>query len=197
VLAMRAAAEATDRDDRVLVARLVAGDDSVLAQVYDTFAAMVLGVARRAVVDPVAAEDVCQEVFVQLWQHADVIDLDRCSLRGWLSVLAHRRAVDWVRRAERARGREARSQSADPGGEVVDLAELVATEDRGRQARAAVAALPAEQRRVLELAFWGGRSYREVADELGIPEGTAKSRVRLALARLAELLGDGEDGWTR
>ena len=186
---MIASSEATDRGEHVLVARLIAGDDGALAEIYDDHSAMVYGVATRVLADPVAAEDVCQEVFVQLWAQASAIDLDRCSLRGWLSVLAHRRAVDAVRRSERARRREERSQCLDPErGQVIDLAEATVGEDRARRARLAVATLPEEQRRVLELAFWEGLSYRQVADQLGIPEGTAKSRIRLALAKLASML---------
>jgi RNA polymerase sigma factor (sigma-70 family) len=194
VLTMIAPAEATARTEQVLVTRLVAGDDSALAEVYDRSAPMVYGVARRVVGDPVAAEDICQEVFVQLWTNAATIDLARCSLRGWLSVLAHRRAVDFVRRRERARRRDEQSHAPrERDAVVIDLADAAVLEDRARRARAAVASLPDQQRRAVELAFWGGRSYRQVADELGIPEGTAKSRVRLALARLAALLEEEAD----
>lgn len=178
----------TGVDDRVLVARLVAGDDAALGEVYDQLSTLVYGVARRVVTDPVAAEDVCQEVFVQIWSRADAIDLDRCSLRGWASVLAHRRAVDWVRRAERARRREASETHTVTDGGLVDLSDGAVASDRARRARLAVASLPDDQRRAIELAYWGGRSYREVADELGIPEGTAKSRLRLALAKLGTML---------
>ena len=168
---------------------MVAGDDSALGEVYDRLAPMVFGVARRVTADPIAAEDVCQEVFVQLWTNASAIDLERCSLRGWASVLAHRRAVDVVRRNERTRRREAKGTlSTEPDCWVVDLAESAVSDDRARRARLAVASLPEDQRRAIELAYWRGRSYRQVADELGIPEGTAKSRMRLGLARLAALL---------
>ena len=186
--------EANAHHDEVLVARIVAGDDSALGEVYDRTATMVHGVARRIVRDPVAAEDVCQEVFVHLWCNAAKIDLARCSLRGWLSVLAHRRAVDWVRRHESARRREEKTRD-DPSldATVVDLAEHAAGQDRAQRARRAVASLPADQRTVIELAFWGGRSYTQVAEELGIPEGTAKSRVRLALAKLATILAEELD----
>jgi RNA polymerase sigma-70 factor (ECF subfamily) len=193
VLAMVAPFEARAQDDHVVVARLVAGDDRALADVYDRHAAMVAGIAGRVVVSPAAAEDVTQEVFVQLWTNAASIDLDRCSLRGWLSVLAHRRAVDCVRRTERARRRDELTGHDEDLAPVLDLAELAVTRDQARRARAAVAALPDEQRAAVELAFWGGRSYRQVAVELGIPEGTAKSRVRLALAALAAVLTEEAD----
>jgi RNA polymerase sigma factor (sigma-70 family) len=190
---MAAPVQVADRDEHVLVARLLAGDDSALAEIYDRCASLVFGIARRVVADPVAAEDVCQEVFTQLWCHAGAVDLDRSTLRGWLSVLAHRRAVDWVRRSERSRRREERAEPTASDVVMPDLAELAADQDRARRARAAVAALPDDQRRAVELAFWGGRSYRQVADDLGIPEGTAKSRVRLALARLATVLREEAD----
>lgn len=189
MLAVDAPPDAGRIDDQLVLARIVAGDDSALGEAYDHLAPMVFGVARRIVADPVAAEDVCQEVFVQLWTNASAIDLHRCSLRGWASVLAHRRAVDLVRRRERARRRDEHgSRHADADCRVVDLAEGAVADDRARRARTAVASLPDDQRRAIELAFWHGRSYRQVADELGIPEGTAKSRLRLGLARLATLL---------
>lgn len=178
-----------DQGERVLLARLVAGDDSALAEVYDRFASLVHGIARRTTCDDRAAEDVTQEVFVSLWSDPGRVDLERSSLAGWLSVLAHRRAVDHVRRTERARAREEReARSAALELEGPDPAEGMVTADLGRRARQAVAALPPDQRAVVELVFWGGRSYRQAAEELGIPEGTAKSRARLALAKLADAL---------
>ena len=193
MLAVMAPPGSTTVDDRLSVARLIAGDETALHELYDRLSPMVFGIARRVVADQTASEDVCQEVFVQLWSQAGAIDLDRCSLRGWVSVLAHRRAVDWVRRAERARRREERADASSPEGGFVDLADGAVADDRARRARAAVASLPADQRRAVELAYWGGRSYREVAVELGVPEGTAKSRLRLALSKLATMLGEEED----
>lgn len=195
MLAMVAPSAATAGGERVLLARLTAGDESALAEIYDAHSALVFGVARRVVGDPVAAEDVCQEVFVQVWTDAAAIDLDRCTLRGWLSVLAHRRAVDWVRRVERARQREERSLRLDePAAQVIDLADRAGRDDAAARARCAVAGLPDDQRRALQLAFWEGRSYRQVAEVLGIPEGTAKSRIRLALSRLATVLEEVREG---
>jgi len=192
---MVAPSAATAGDERVLLARLTAGDESALAEIYDAHSALVFGVARRVLGDPVAAEDVCQEVFVHAWSSSASIDLDRCTLRGWLSVLAHRRAVDWVRRVERARQREERSIRLDErAAQVIDLADRAGRDDAAVRARGAVAGLPDDQRRALQLAFWEGRSYRQVAEALGIPEGTAKSRIRLALSRLASVLEEVQEG---
>ena len=181
-------------DDSFLLARLVAGDEAGLEESYDAFGDIVFGIARRITGDVRAAEDVVQEVFVQLWQRADQVDLDKCSLRGWLSVLAHRRAVDSVRGEQRVRRREERvgnELAVDAGCTTIDLADWAVVADRADRARAAVASLPPDLRRAIELAYWQGHSYREVGEELGIPEGTAKSRLRLGLARLAVLL-EGE-----
>ena len=188
---MAAAPARLHGDDSFVVARLVAGDETALAELYDCYGEIVFGVARRITADVPAAEDVVQEVFLHIWQCPAQVDLGRCSLRGWLSVLAHRRAVDWVRRQDRARRREERATvqlDVETPPPVVDLSELVMSADLAARARAAVASLPPDQRTAIELAYFRGHTYREVGAELGIPEGTAKSRMRLGLARLAVLL---------
>jgi RNA polymerase sigma-70 factor (ECF subfamily) len=172
--------------ERVLVERLLAGDEAALADVYDRYASFVYGLAVRMLVDRHLAEDVTQEVFVTLWEHPGRIDPGRGTLRGYLGTLAHRRAVDAVRREEARRRREARAAGPEIDGS--DVAHGVLRSETSRQVRRAVAVLPDAQRRALELAYFDGYTYREVADVLGIPEGTAKSRLRMALARIAEHL---------
>ncbi len=196
VLDMRPSAESRAGDAH-LGARLVAGDEQALAEVYDRYSALVYGVARRVTCDNAAAEDVCQDVFVHLWQHADDFDPDRGTLRSWLGMLAHRRSVDWVRSHVRARNREMRSSEPALAPDAIeDTATVVVEADLGARARSAVASLPAAQREAVTLAFFGGHSYREVAELLGIPEGTAKSRLRLALSHLAAVLPAEEMSWT-
>ena len=114
------------------------------------------------------------------------IEPGRGTLRGFLGTLTHRRAVDAVRREEARRRREARV--ARGAGDVPDVAEAVLRSDTTGKVRAALDVLPDAQRQALELAYFHGYTYRQVADVLGIPEGTAKSRLRLALARIAENL---------
>ena len=155
-----------------------------LADAYKQFSSFVFSLALRVIGDRAAAEDITQDVFVGLWNQPDRFDPDRGSLRAYLGTLTHRRAVDLIRREEARRCRETRTShepSATPA--VDDLALLGLTSEA---VRAAVASLPPPQRRAVELAYFEGRTYRQVADTLGIPEGTAKSRLRLALARIAE-----------
>lgn len=175
-------------DDRLLVDRLLAGDDRALASVIEEFGSLVRGVARRVLREDAAADDVMQDVFVWLWERPDRFDPDRGSLRAFLAVVARRRAIDWIRRHDADRRRADRVALEAP---LVDddLADDVSARDDAARVRAAVATLPSDQREAVTLAFFGGLSYREVAVQLHIPEGTAKSRLRLALAKLSATLG--------
>jgi RNA polymerase sigma-70 factor (ECF subfamily) len=166
--------------------RLVAGDSVALAEIYDQYASFVYGLALRVIGDARAAEDVSQDVFVGLWERPAVFDPERGSLRTWLGTLAHRRAVDYVRREEARRRRAERDAARAVSAPDVD--ELATALVAAERVRAALDRLPAEQRRAIELAYFGGRTYRQVAEVLGIPEGTAKSRLRLGLRRIAEAL---------
>lgn len=171
--------------DALLLARIEAGDETALAAVYDKHAAVVFGVARRVTRDDQIAREVCQEVFVYLWELPHRVDLTRGTLRAYLAVVAHRRAVDEVRRNERRTRAEAALTVPElregPEPEVVDAA---AASWRDQRLCALVDALPPDQRDALRLAYFDGLTYRQVAASLGIAEGTAKSRLRLALARL-------------
>jgi RNA polymerase sigma factor (sigma-70 family) len=180
--------------ERAVRARLVAGDDAALGECYDQYASFVHGLALRVIGDVRAAEDVTQDVFLCLWERPQAFDPDRGALRTWLGTVAHRRAVDHVRREEARRRRaqrDAAQASVTPDVEEMAFA-LVAAE----RVRAALVTLPHEQREAIELAYFGGKTYREVAEVLGIPEGTAKSRLRLGLRRIADALepGAGAEG---
>jgi RNA polymerase sigma-70 factor (ECF subfamily) len=178
-----------DPSDRSLHERLVRGDDTALGELYDRFAATVFAIAARVTRDRTAAEDLVQDVFVFAWERPYAFDPGRGSLRAWLSTLAHRRAVDWVRREVRRSG----APAAAPPVEQPSAEETVVAADVAVRVRRALAALPEPQRRAVELAYFSDRSYRQVADDLGVPEGTVKSRMRLALRKIAAAMAGEED----
>jgi RNA polymerase sigma-70 factor (ECF subfamily) len=174
--------------DALLAARLAAGDDRALAEVFDRLGPSVYGGALRVLGNSSAAQDVVQDVFVELWCHPDRYDPAAGSLRTYLMVLARHRAVDVMRSELRRVARQERHYRltpADPPGTASD--EVMAAETASA-VRAAVQLLPDGQRRVVELAYFEGLTCREVANAMGIPEGTAKSRLRLAMAKLESVL---------
>lgn len=177
------------RDDAGLRDRLVFGDEAAFIDLYERFSSLVYTIAARVTRDGRAAEDVTQEVFLAVWQRPLAFDPAKGSLRGWLAMMAHRRAVDLVRREERHRrtsldGRlyAGAVSRGDPVGDQVSDA------DAAQRLGAALRALPEHLSRAIALAYLEGRTYREVAIELGLPEGTAKSRLREGLRRLAVAL---------
>jgi RNA polymerase sigma factor (sigma-70 family) len=173
--------------------RLVANDEAALAEIYDQYASFVYGLALRVIGDARAAEDVSQDVFVGLWERPGAFDPDRGSLRTWLGTITHRRAVDYVRREE-ARRRRAEREAARAVS-APDVEELATAMVAAERVRAALDVLPSDQRRAIQLAYFGGKTYRQVAEVLGIPEGTAKSRLRLGLRRIAAALEAQGDEW--
>ena len=173
--------------ERRTVARLQAGDDAALREVFDQYGSFVFGLARRVTANRSLAEDITQDVFVYLWTYSKRIDLGVGSLRSYLGVVTHRRSVDLVRSEESRKSREARDAEKAPVA-VTDIGEQTVAVAQADLVRAALDGLPAEQRQIVIMTYLDGRSYREAAIELGIPEGTAKSRGRLALAKLAASL---------
>lgn len=183
----------TDVDtDAVLVARLEAGDGDALMEILERFGSLVYGVAGRVTANASSAEDVAQEVFVELWRRPDRFDPSRGSLRAYLAVQARRRAIDMIRTTSRRAIRE-RNHVLDGALEGAGMLGPQPESEAERslvceRVQEAMSQLPPEQRIVVEMAYFGGRTQREIAFELGIPEGTAKSRIRLAQSKLKSLL---------
>lgn len=173
-------------DDRGLRQRLVAGDDAALAEAYDEHAGLVYRVALRIAGDRTVAEDITQDTFLWLWERPESFDPDLGKLRTWLCLFAHRRAVDWVRKRE-VQERRLALLVADRAEPVAPVTEVVRNSEVD-MVRAAVRDLPERQRVPMVLAFYEGLTYREVARELRIPEGTAKHRLRTGLQHLADRL---------
>jgi RNA polymerase sigma-70 factor, ECF subfamily len=174
-----------NEDDIRLREQLTSGYERALAEAYDAHAPAVFGLALRITNDQGVAEDIAQEVFVELWRRPERYDPQRTRLRSWLCMIARRRAIDWLRR----RGTQDHYAHilAEPS-VTTGVEDDVVTASVEKQVRIAVDDLPAAHRQVIVLAYYNGLTYREVAKALDIPEGTAKSRLRSGLRRLAETL---------
>lgn len=171
-----------------LVRRAGRGDQTAFAECYDRLSATVYGVVLKVVRDPAQAEEVTQEVFVEIWRQATRFDSSRGSVRSWVVTMAHRRAVDRVRSEQKSRDRTTRD-AAQAITEHDDVATTIETAFDRARVRRSLAQLSDLQREALELAYYGGHTYREVAALLDVAEGTVKSRIRDALIRLRDELG--------
>lgn len=164
------------------------GDVQAFAQVYDAVAPRVFGLASRILRDPHQAEEVTQEVMLQLWSSSGDFDPARGSAIAWVMTLAHRRAVDRVRSSDAHRRRDAvhaRESHQDP---VDETATAAHASMEAQMVRTALAELSPPQREAIELAYFGGHTHTEVARLLQVPLGTAKSRIRDGLLRLRDTL---------
>jgi RNA polymerase sigma-70 factor, ECF subfamily len=181
---------AGERTSEELLVAVAGGDQRAYELLYDRVRSQVLGVSLRVLRDRSLAEEVTQEVLVEVWRKADRFDPERGSAGGWITTLAHRRAVDRVRSEQASRDRDERVSRRDRSRDVDVVADEVADRLDHWQVRQALAALTDRQREAIELAYFQGHTYRDVARVLDIPEGTAKSRLRDGLLRLRETLED-------
>jgi RNA polymerase sigma factor (sigma-70 family) len=177
--------------DEDLLAGLAAGRIEALDALYERYKTMAYGIARRITGDDSLAEDVVQDAFLGAWRSADRYVAGRGSVKTWLLAIVHHRAIDAIRRRKPASELpEEADGSRTPGPLMVpDVWGEVSGRLDADAVRAALAALPALQRQALELAYFGGLSQTEMADRLGVPLGTVKSRVRLALVSMRRELG--------
>ena len=170
-----------------LMCRVAAGDQNAFATVYDAIAPRAYGLIRRIVRDPALAEEVTQDALVEVWRTADRFDKERGSAVGWILAIAHHRAVDCVRAEQAAADRERRTSTASvPFDEVV--AEVTARLEQ-QAVRRCLQALTSIQREAILLAYYGGLTYRDVAERLGAALPTVKTRMRDGLIRLRDCLG--------
>ena len=172
-----------ETDDMRLMTRIQSADQAAMAALFDRYGTMVYSVAFRVLKDPSEAEDVMQEIFVQVWKNPGTVVSGRGSLAGWLVVVARNRSIDRIRRRRPT--------------EPVELFALPSSTNLAREAernsliekiRGVMGSLPDEQRRSVELAFFEGLSHSEIAEKTGDPLGTVKTRIRLALTTIRKAL---------
>jgi RNA polymerase sigma-70 factor (ECF subfamily) len=182
---------AADPSPSELVARVAQGDQDAFRILYRAQSPAAYGLALQVTRDEHMAQDVLQEAFADLWAQASRFDPQASSVRSWVTMLTHRRAVDRVRREQGDRARVSKWVSTTREREHDSVAEVVELRAEHRRVRQAMAGLTRLQRESLELAFLGGLTHPEVAERLDIPLGTAKTRIRDALRSLRrELEGD-------
>jgi RNA polymerase sigma-70 factor (ECF subfamily) len=188
-----------DRRDRDLIDRVSGGDHGAFSELYRRYSPSAFGLAKRIVGDQTMAEEVLQEVFLSVWRRAGAFDPARGSVRSWLFAQIHHRSVDVVRREEAEKRRSRATVEPDATEEdVEDVIEESWLSARREHVRSALTNLPDEQRRVIELAYYNGLTQTQVADAMGVPLGTVKSRTLAAMRRLRQALSGQavEDGWS-
>jgi RNA polymerase sigma-70 factor (ECF subfamily) len=167
------------QDDATLLAQVERGDEYAMAVLFDRYSKVVYSVALRVLRDPSSAEDILQEVFMQIWRYPESFVASRGSLGGWLAVVARNRSIDALRR----------KRPSDPVEDMAlasnyNLADEAERNSLMEKARGVIRLLPMEQRKTLEMAFFDGLTHSEIAEMTGDPLGTVKTRIRSALTSL-------------
>jgi len=184
-----------DQDWAALIARVAEGDQSALTTLYDATSRLVFGLILRVVVDRSTAEEVLLDVYTQVWRQASTYDIKRGAPLAWLMTIARTRSIDRLRSGKHEHQNR---ESLDAIGEITSStaspeADSV-TAERRQLVRAALDTLSAEQREVIELAYYAGLSHSEIALKLGQPLGTVKTRTRLGMMKLRDMLRPALEG---
>ena len=180
-------------DDESLIRLIIKGQSTALGHLYDRYGRLVFSLAYQVIGDPASAEEITQEVFLQIWNKAGTYQSEQGKVVTWLISVARHRAIDALRRkGARPEGHQAELN----GDDETDLVDPTGVEDqvelsqRSRAVRKAIATLPRDQQIALNMAYFKGMTHQEVADAIGEPLGTIKTRVRLAMLKLRQLLQD-------
>ncbi|WP_404191720.1 sigma-70 family RNA polymerase sigma factor [Streptomyces tauricus] len=176
-------------DLQELLGRVALGDERAFASVYDAVASPVLGVVRAVLRDRAQSEEVAQEVLVEVWRTAPRFRADRGTAINWILTMAHQRAVDRVRSVEASVARDHKAARLERTPEYDEVTEQVEARLEREQVRRCLRTLTDIQRQAVDLAYYRGLTYREVAEALALPLGTVKTRLRDGLIRLRDCLG--------
>lgn len=188
--------DVSEASDAELVARVRSRDRAALEVLYDRYARSVYSLALSILHDPGAAEEVTQELFLYVWQYPQLYDAARGPFGPWLLRSARNRAIDVLRRRARERQLSWRLEMTTHVSDQNDPDDTALQDEAVARVRQALAELDSGLRQVIELAYFGGLTQREIAERLGVPLGTVKTRVRTALQRLAAALAGGREPWT-
>jgi RNA polymerase sigma-70 factor (ECF subfamily) len=169
--------------------RVASGDKAAFTELYDATAPRIYGLVKRLLVDPAQAEEVTQEIYLEIWQSATRYKPERGSAMSWMLTMAHRRAVDRIRASQASRDRDSRIGIRDYDREYDQVAEHVEITMEGARVKRALQGLTELQRHAVELAYYGGLSHSEIAAQLHVPVGTVKTRIRDGMIRLRDALG--------
>ena len=190
-MAVRSLEDARDRD---LLRRIGEGDEGAFRDLFRRYGPAGKALALRIIRQQFLAEEILQEAFLALWRNPAAYREDRGTVRGWLMSAVHHRAVDYVRREEAQRRRGEQMEAEAAGAVTQDVAEAVVDDadvaSRRAGVRAALEGIPGEQRQVLELMYYGGKTQAMIARDLGLPLGTVKSRTLLGMRRLRAMLSE-------
>ena len=176
--------------DSALIERMMAGDEAALSTLYDRYSTMLFGMLMRILRDQQAAEEVLQDMFLQLWRNAAQFDAKRGSLPAWLMVIGRNRAISRLRgRRDREVLEEEEGDYANTFASGQNIEDEAVRAELARNISAALEQLPAEQKQAVELAYFEGMTQSEIANRTGTPLGTVKTRVRTAMQTLRQILG--------
>ncbi len=173
--------------DQALIERIVLGDEAALRELYALLAPRAYAIALKVLKDPGEAEEVLQDTFLEIWRSAVRFDPARAAADRWVATMVRTRAIDRLRKRQ-SRDRMLSAAALAPSTKRPTPEDLLATSQLGVQVRKALSELPIEQRRALELAYFEGLSQSEIATHTATPLGTVKTRMRLAMIKLAEAL---------
>lgn len=180
---------ASSATKEALLGRVARGDKPAFAELYDQMAPRVLGLVRRLLVDHAQSEEVTQEIFLEIWQSASRYEPNKGGATTWILTMAHRRAVDRVRSSQSGRDRDVKIGIRDFVPSVDDVAHGAEVRIEHERVKKAMAQLTELQRQAISLAYYGGYSHSEVAEQLSIPIGTVKTRLRDGMIRLRDAMG--------
>ncbi|WIB59870.1 ECF RNA polymerase sigma factor SigK [Curtobacterium sp. MCLR17_007] len=172
-----------------LLLRVAQGDQQAFSELYDELAGRVLGLITRLLRDRAQSEEVAQEVFLEVWQQAAKFDTGRGSAASWILTMAHRRAVDRVRAAQSSRDRDTKIGIRDFESGFDQVSESVEIRIEHERVSRALGRLTEFQRQAVQLSYYGGYSHSEMAEMLGVPIGTVKTRLRDGMIRLRDEMG--------